>query len=236
MPAPPTPGSSGPLAVLRRRLWLPEQPPVPAAPAPTPEPAPLALPEVEFAGYAEDCRIFGFLRLDAERLSDALNSHAEVALVDALLVALDDSRAIPAGTLLVARDELLAVRASGPRGNPGRRGRTRPYPVTLQSGPYLVHGYLHGPPGGDAIRQLRRRLPMVALTEAWIAYPSAGQDHRARVGTLIINHELLDWIRPALDEEVTLPSLPMEPAVDPRAKDLTGYIWTGRLSGDQTPA
>ncbi len=234
MAIPPTPGPGGPLAGLRRRLWVPERPRV-ALPAPDPEPVLVPRPEVEFAGYAEDCRIFGFLRLDAERLSDALNVHAELSLVDVLLVALDDSRAIPAGSLSVTRDELLAVRASGPRGNPGRRGRTRPYPVTLQSGPYLVHGYLHGPPGGDPIRQLRRRPPMVALTEAWIAYLAAGQDHRARVGTIIINHELLDWVRPALDEEVTLPSLPMESAVDPRAKDLTGYIWTGRASGDHPP-
>ncbi len=95
-------------------------------------------------------------------------------------VALEDGRSIPAQELWVAREELLAVRASGPRGNPGRRSRTRPYPVMLQSGPYRIHGYLHGPPGADPIRQLARRKPMVPLTEAWIMYQAAGQEHRAR--------------------------------------------------------
>ena len=188
------------------------------------------LPEVEFAGYAEDCQIFGFLRLDAERLSDALNVHEQVRLVDVLLVALEDGRSIPAQELWVAREELLAVRASGPRGNPGRRSRTRPYPVMLQSGPYQIHGYLHGPPGADLIRQLARRKPMVPLTEAWIMYHAAGQEHRARVGTIIVNHELLDWVRPAREEEVVIPSLPMEPYLDSRAKDLTGYIWSDSSS------
>jgi hypothetical protein len=45
-----------------------------------------------------------------------------------------------------------------------------------------------------------------------------------------VNRELLDWVRPARDEEVAIPSLPMEPYLDPRAKDLTGYIWTGQPS------
>jgi hypothetical protein len=181
MDAPPTDTSNTLLARLRRRLGPPE---TPSPDALTPAPAPLVLPEVEFAGYAEDCRIFGFLRLEAERLSDALNAHAEVQLVDVLVVALDDSRAIPRGEVCVHRDELLAVRASGPRGNEGRRSRSRLYPVTLQSGPYEIHGHLHGPPAGDPIRQLARRKPMVPLTEAWIMYQAAGQDHRARVGRL----------------------------------------------------
>ncbi len=105
----------------------------------------------------------------------------------------------------------------------------------LQSGPYDVHGYLHGPPAADPIRQLVRRPPMVPFTEAWIVYQAAGQDHRARVGTLIVNRELLDWVRPARDEEVAIPSLPMEPYLDPRAKDLTGYIWSGPPSDHHRP-
>ena len=130
---------------MRRRLGTAGTSPVAPVPAlSTPASAPPKLPEVEFAGYAEDCQIFGFLRLDAERLSDALNAHQQVRLVDVLLVALQDGRSIPAQELWVAREELLAVRASGPRGNPGRRSRTRPYPVMLQSGPYQIHGYLHG--------------------------------------------------------------------------------------------
>ena len=136
----------------------------------------------------------------------------------------------------MGRDELLAVRASGPRGNLGRRSRSRPYPVTLQSGPYEIHGYLHGPPAGDPIRQLARRPPMVPLTEASIAYQAAGQDHRV-LGWAPSSSttELLDWVRPARDEEVAIPSLPMESSLDLRAKDLTGYIWSRRSSDHYRP-
>lgn len=180
--------------------------------------------EVEFAAYAEDCRIFGFWRHDAERLSDALNANEEYLLHDVLLAALDDGHTTDAREFLIRRDEILAVRGAGPRGNLARRSRTRASPVTLQTGPYTIHGYLHGPPGADAVRQIRRRKPLVPLTEAWIEYPAAGQLHRARVGSIIVNHETLDWIRHSRDEEISTPGLPAESAIDPHAKDLTGYI------------
>lgn len=210
---------------LRRRLGLPGRPLELAPPEPEIEPEVTAIAsEVEFAAYAEDCRIFGFWRHDAERLSDALNAHEEYQLYDVLVAALSDGHTSDARELLVRRDELLAVRAAGPRGNLARRARTRPSPVTLQAGPYTIHGYLHGPPGADAVRQISRRKPMVPLTEAWIEYPAAGELHRARVGQIIVNHEVLDWIRHSRDEEVQVPGLPVETAIDPHAKDLTGYI------------
>ena len=214
---------------LRRRLGFlprlseltPDEPDLEPEFAPNP-------PEVEFAAYAEDCRIFGFWQHDAERLSDALNAHEEYLLHDVLVAALHDGHTNDARELLVRRDELLAVRGAGPRGNIARRARTRASPITLQTGPYTVHGYLHGPPGADAVRQIRRRKPMVPLTEAWIEYPAGGELHRARVGPIIVNHENLDWIRHSHDEEVSMPGLPAEGAIDPRAKDLTGYILTWR--------
>lgn len=202
-------------------------------PEPLPEPGrppgadARALLEVEFAAYSEDCRVFGFLRHGAGRLTDALNEVEEYRIDDVMVVGLADGRALQSKELTIHRDELLAVRASGRRGDPALRGRTRPYPVTLQSGPFTMHGYLHGLPGADPLIQLRRRASMVPLTEAWIEYTSAGAAHRARVGTIIVNREVLDWIRLSRDEEVGLPDLPAEVAPDPRAKDLTGHIRIG---------
>lgn len=183
-------------------------------------------PEIEFAGYAEDCRVFGFFRLSGDRMTDVLNEGTEYRLTDALVVRLDSGAATQATDLVVHRDEVLAVRAAGPRGDPERRSRRRPYPMTLQSGPYTIHGYIHGIPGGDPIREVRRRPPMVPMTEAWIEYESAGQNHRARVGTVLVNRELWDWIRLSRDEEIRLPDLPAETGPNPLAKDLTGYIRT----------
>ena len=212
---------------LRRRLGFlaPPSELAPDEPELEPDLAPNQ-PEVEFAAYAEDCRIFGFWRHDAERLSDALNAHEEYLLHDVLLAALHDGHTSDVRELLVRRDELLAIRGAGPRGNVARRARTRACPITLQTGPYTIHGYLHGPPGADVVGQIRRRKPMVPLTEAWIEYPAGGELHRARVGPIMVNHEALDWIRHSRDEEVHMPGLPVESAIDPHAKDLTGHIVT----------
>lgn len=194
------------------------------APDPPPPPAQPLGPEVEFAAYAEDCRVFGFMRLEGDRLTDALNDAAEYHLTDVMVVRLEDGVGSQAKELSVRRDEVLAVRASGPRGNATRRGRRRPYPVVLKTGPYVIHGYVHGLPGADPLHEIRRRKAMVPMTEAWIEYRSAGTDHRARVGTIIVNRTLYDWIRIAKDDEVRLPDLPAETKPNPLAKDLTGYI------------
>ena len=183
-------------------------------------------PEVEFAGYAEDCRVFGFLRLDSDRLTDTLNAHETYVLVDAIAIGLEDGRSIEVGEMTVYRDELLAVRAAGPRGNSGRRSRVRPFPVTMQTGPYTVHGYVHTLPGADPILGVRRRRPMVPITEAWIEYASANEPQRGRVGTLIVNRELIDWMALSDDEAVRLPDLPPELNPGPLVKDFTGYILT----------
>lgn len=209
---------------LRRRLRGPNAEP---SPEPTPVAAPHRGPEVEFAAYAEDCRVFGFMRLAADRLTDALNDATEYELTDVMVVRLEDGVGSQTKELTVRRDEVLAVRASGPRGDARRRGRRRPYPVVLKTGPYVIHGYVHGLPGADPLHEIRRRKAMVPMTEAWIEYQSAGTDHRARVGTIIVNRTVYDWIRIAKDEEVRLPNLPAETKPNPMAKDLTGYIRGG---------
>lgn len=179
--------------------------------------------EIEFWAYGEDCRLYGFLQLEAERLSDLLNTASELELNSVLVVALEDNRAIEFQRLIIHADDLVAVRGSGPRGNAGRRTRTRPAPVALKAGPYIIRGYVHTPPGADPLSQFRRRKRMVPLTEASIEYTSDGLARRARVGTLIVNRELVEWVDHAKDTEVRV-DLPIEMRIDPRAKDLTGQI------------
>lgn len=179
--------------------------------------------EVEFSAYTEDCRVFGFIQLAGERLSDALNDLEQVRLESVLLVALEDNRAVELRELVVARAELVAVRASGPRGNAARRVRTRPSPVAVKAGPYMVRGYVHGPPGGDPLRRFRTQRPMVPLTEAWIEYEAGGVPHRARVGPLIVNTGFVDWVDRAKETDVRV-DLPVEMRIDPRAKDMTGNV------------
>jgi hypothetical protein len=193
-----------------------------------PEPLTPALPpEVEFVAYADDCLLSGHVRLAADRLSDMLNAHDEYLLVDVLVERLDDSPAIEVKEVLVERDELLLVHATGPRGDQGRRRRTRVHPVAMQMGPYHVRGYVHTVPGGDPLTSIRRRKAMVPLTEAWIEYTAGGTRQRRRVAALVVNREQIDWIVNAADEEIEYPDLPVAPS-GPLLKDFTGELFSDR--------
>jgi hypothetical protein len=192
--------------------------PVPSAPA-----AP-SLPEVEFVAYGEECLLSGRLRLDAERLTDMLNAHDEYQLVDVMVERLDGDPTVEVREVLVRRDELLLVHATGPRGSQARRQRTRQHALALQVGPYHIRGYFHALPGSDPVSALRRRKTMVPLTDAWIEYASGSTRQRRRVGAVVVNREQIDWVVPALDDEVEMPDLPLKVEQGPLLKDFTGWI------------
>jgi len=110
-----------------------------------------ALPWVHMVAFTEDCRVSGQIQLDCDRLSDTLNGHHEYLLCDVLVESLLDGRSIHADEVPIARDELVAVLADGPRGDPSRRTHTRTDPVTVMVGPYVIHGNIHNRPGADPL-------------------------------------------------------------------------------------
>lgn len=191
--------------------------------------APDTGPILDFAAYGEDCLLSGRIRMPADRLTDMLNDHDELELIDVLVEGLADGRSAEAPSIVVTRDDLLLVQATGPRGNQGRRHRTRPHPVALQVGPYHVRGYLHALPGSDAVAAITRRKPMVPLTDAWVDYDSAHGHQRHRSGTVVVNREQMDWIVPAQGEEIEYPDLPIKTETGRLVKDFTGIIF-----GDST--
>jgi hypothetical protein len=191
---------------------------------PRPSSASPVLPEVEFIAYSEECLLSGRLRLDAERLSDMLNAHDEYQLVDVRVEPLDGAPAMEVREVLVRRDDLLLVHATGPRGSQARRQRTRQHPLAMQVGPYHLRGYFHALPGSDPVNALRRRKTMVPLTDAWIEYGLGGTRQRRRAGAVVLNREQLDWVVPALDDEVEVPDLPLQVEQGPLLKDFTGWI------------
>ena len=196
-------------------------------PVPLPEPAPTPPREIEFIGYAEDCVLLGHIRMEAPRLSDLLNHHDEFELVDVQAAGLDGDSVFEVKHVVVGRDELLIVHAVGPRGERGRRMRTRQHPLAMQIGPYQVRGYLHALPGADPISSIRRRQQMVPLTDAWIEYDQNGVHQRRRVETLIVNRHQLDWVVEAEDEQVEMPDLPLNTEKGPLVKDFTGHVLGG---------
>jgi hypothetical protein len=149
-----------------------------------------SLPLVGFDAFAAGYRVFGWVRLDADRLTDLLNAHEELRLVNVLIEHLDDGATVTADEAIVRRGELIAVRATGRRGDAARREPTQTHPVVVESGPYLIGGYLHAAPGVDPMLRIRGREPMVPLTTAWIAHGPDADLRCYRVGTIIVNREL----------------------------------------------
>jgi len=182
------------------------------------------LPMVDFVAYAEDCLLSGRVRLRAERLTDMLNEHDEIELVDVMVERLDAPGAIEVREVLVRRDEIVLVHATGPRGQRARRQRTRQHPVVIGMGRYDVRGYIHALPGSDPLTAIRRRKTMVPLTDATIDYLSGGVHQRRRVGAVVINRDQIVVMGHALDEDLETVDLPLPVDQGPLVKDFTGNI------------
>lgn len=113
------------------------------------KPARGLLPLVEFVAYAEDCILSGHVRLAADRLTDMLNEYDEIDLVDVMVERLDGLGVVEVKEVLVRREEILLVHATGPRGSQARRQRTRQHPLAMTLGPYTIRGNLHALLGTD---------------------------------------------------------------------------------------
>ncbi len=159
-------------------------------------------PMVDFVAYAEDCVLSGRVRLAAERMTDLLNEHQEIQLVDVMVQRLRDAGGLEAPEVLVHRDEILFVHAAGPRGEVARRRRTLLHPLAMQLGPYQVRGYLHALPGSQPLVAIRARQPMIPLTDAWIEYDDGVVHHGHRVGAIVVNRDRIDWVVPAQEREM----------------------------------
>jgi len=183
--------------------------PGPVEPSSTDVPVDQPRPEVEFSAYAEDCRVTGLVLLDAERLTDMLNEHTELELVNVVVESLVDGTVSHLSEFTVQRDELLVVEATGPRGDPGRRTRVHPNPLAVKLGPFELRGFVHLAPRADALDAVRRRRPMVPMTRASISYEVAGSRVLQRDRTLIFNRECADWIQVIDPELVECPEQPL---------------------------
>ena len=194
----------------------------PAEPQSTDVPVDQPRPEVQFSAYAEDCRLSGLILLDAERLTDMLNEHTDLELVDVAVESLVDGTISRLPEFMVQRDELLVVEATGPRGDPGRRTRVHPNPLAVRLGPFELRGFVHLAPRANTLDAVRRRRPMVPMTRASISYEVAGSRVLQRDRTLIFNRECADWIQVIDQELVECPEQPLptleRPVPPPRSR------------------
>jgi len=160
-------------------------------------------PLIRFVAYARDHRVFGWVRLEADRLTDLLNGCQELHLEDVEIAGQLDGQTRSLDEFIIGRKALVAVHASGPAGDETQRQPTRVYPIAMQSGDYLIGGHLHVVMPDDPMTSLARRPPMVPLTDAWIEYWMGDERRHRSTGTIIVNRDLADWIRPATERELT---------------------------------
>src|SRR5438093_773076 len=118
--------------------------------------------QLNIVAYAADCRALGRLELDAERLSDLLNHAEAYELRDVVLESLEDGHRVVLSDLVIPAEDVHLVEVVGPRGDPGRRVRTRLHRMQLKVGPYLIAGHLHTLPGVDPLAGFLRRGRFVA--------------------------------------------------------------------------
>lgn len=153
--------------------------------------------QINFHGYSSDCLISGRLELTAPRLTDMLNAEPTIRLTDVVLEGLGDARHVTVATYTLHRDEIYAVKVTGPRGSKALRIITVPHRVQAQIGPYNVLGRLNAAPGAALIKSIETRGTMLPLTDATIAYVVGGILEVRDASTVIINRDLASWVRAA---------------------------------------
>jgi hypothetical protein len=159
-------------------------------------------PLIAFDAFLTDHRLYGWIRLTAARLTDVLNSQAELTLANVQLERLTDGTMEWHERLVLDRDRLLAVRAGGPRGDPVRREHLRRHPLVVQSGPYLIGGYLHARPRIGPLEEMGRRPSMVPLSLGWLEYWVGGRRRAQWPGTIVFNRLLVDAIKVVSETEL----------------------------------
>jgi len=160
------------------------------------------LPLIRFVAYERQHRVFGWVRLEADRLTDLLNGCEELHLEDVEIAGHEDGTTRSLEQFVIGRRALIAVHASGPPGDETLRQPTRLVPVALQCGQYLVGGHLHVLSGEDPLASAQQRPPMIPLTEAWIEYWTSDERRHRSTGTIIVNRDQADWMRQVTEREL----------------------------------
>ena len=180
---------------------------------------------ISFTAYADDSIIRGELLLGGDRLSDFIAQDGSFDIERVSVEALDDGRLLTVESATISRDDLVAITASGPRGNAARRVHTRPHATRMKVGQYEVVGYLHAPPSGHPYSGVLRR-PVLPATSVVMRYQIAGRPIELAYDALLLNPTKIDWLAAASDEDVRLSkALEIPLKLDPHAKDKTGELY-----------
>jgi len=162
---------------------------------------------VPFIGYTLGRRFIGYVECAGERLTDLMNRTESVVIREAYVESFDDETVVNLGDGEVDRSILYAVETSGGRGEGTQRIQTVRHRLQVQIGPYSALGLLHAGPGQMPLPYLTSPGPMIPLSDATLGYAKRGALTLRDVGTLIVNRDLLDWVRAGDDEAAAFPGV-----------------------------
>jgi hypothetical protein len=178
---------------------------------------------IDFMAFAADCTVAGKMTMFGERLTDFLNGQERFRVHHLECESLEDGHRAAVDSMSLERNDLLAVVATGPRGNEKQRVTLQTNRLQVSVGPYLILGRIHTKPGVDAVASVMKRDPMIPLTHATIAYEVAGSIVARDLPTIIVNRLLVDWISPTTDAATLFPDVPVRsPFSKTMLKDFTG--------------
>jgi hypothetical protein len=179
---------------------------------------------VEITAFADDCVIAASLSFEADRLSDVVARNGDLEIEDVVVMALDDGRTVTTSAVTITKADFAAVAATGPRGNPALRIRTRLHPVRTRIGPYDILGYLHAPPSAHQFSGAVRR-SVVPFTSARLHYRVGSEDVEQTFDALLLNGDRIGWIQSATDADLSMGAVPDAfPSFRRAAKDLTSDL------------
>jgi len=161
---------------------------------------------VPFIGYALGRRFIGYVECDGGRLTDSLNRSDTIVVREAFVETFDDDMVTNLGDGEIDRSTIYAVETTGGRGDGARRLHTVRQRIQIQLGPYAVLGLLHSVPGQIPLPILERG-PMIPLTDVTLGFTKRGQLMLRDVGALIVNRELVDWVRAGEAEALAFPGV-----------------------------
>jgi hypothetical protein len=164
---------------------------------------------IPFIGYASARRFIGYIDSDGQRLTDILNRSDCLLVRDVYVESFADDTVSNLGDGEIDRSTLYAVEAAGPRGDGTRRIHTVDHRLQVQLGPYSALGLLHSLPGQMPLPNLNERGPMIPLSDATLAFSKRGTLTLRDVGILIVNRDLIDWVRAGEDQARAFPGVPV---------------------------
>jgi hypothetical protein len=144
---------------------------------------------VEFIAYTASSMLSATFELLDSRLSDALNAGERFRLRNVTQTTLESMVIQEFSQLGVSRQDLVAVHATGPRGDPRRRFRGTRQAVSLTIGPYHVQGWIHSAPGAHPALGMYHRQSMVPVTDAEISYVILGRPIVLTTDAIIVNRD-----------------------------------------------